>query len=37
MSCRLFVIDFKVMIRPLKALNLIHSHMEKMLEKLSEG
>lgn len=28
------IIDFKVMVRPLKAMNLIHRNMGKMLEKL---
>lgn len=31
------IVDFKVMIRPLKALNLIHSNMGKMLDKLKQG
>lgn len=30
------IVDFKVMVRPLKAMNLIHSKMGKMLEKLKE-
>ena len=29
------IFDFKVMIRPLKAINLIHRMMEEMLEKLN--
>ena len=30
------IIDFKVMVRPLQALNLIHRKMEKMLDKLTQ-
>lgn len=31
------IIEFKVMIRPLKAVNLLHARMREMLEKLSAG
>ena len=29
--------SFKVMVRPLKAINLLHAHMKAMLESLAEG
>ena len=31
------IVDFKVMVRPLKALNLIHANMGKMLEQLGRS
>jgi len=31
------ITDFKVMIRPLKAINLLHGKMKSMLEQLSDG
>lgn len=31
------ITDFKVMIRPLKAINLLHQNMRKMLEQLNAG
>ena len=30
------IVEFKVMIRPLKAINLIHARMKAMLDRLSE-
>jgi hypothetical protein len=31
------IIEFKVMIRPLQAVNLLHKQMGAMLEKMSDG
>ena len=31
------IVEFKVMIRPLKAINLLHGKMKNMLEQMSEG
>lgn len=31
------IIDFKVMVRPLKAMNMLHAHMKAMLEKFAKA
>jgi hypothetical protein len=30
------IVEFKVMIRPLQAINLVHAQMQSMLEKMSD-